>query len=195
MARKTVQTPELIDPDAPLSVSTSAGDTYLALTPEADLVPVHREVKRRTIRDLGISGAKANPIMVVIAYEMYGFDDRSISEVTGLSVGQLNDIRSVAQYKEIKAVLLETISNSSRDSVISELERHSMRAVEVYVEALNAPRHSISMAAADRVLGTLGYSQSGNASKKQSASEGLTIVINTNRDDHTTIEGFPNASN
>lgn len=184
--------PELIDPDAPLNVNTSNGDTFLAITPESNVVPVKRETKRRTPRELGIAYSKANPIMVIVAYELYGFDDRSISEVTGLSVGQLNDIRAIPQYNEIKDVLLESISNATRDNVISELERHSMQAVEVYVEALKAPRHQTAMAAADRVLGTLGYSQQGSASKKPSTTEGLTIIINTDRDSSTSIQGVPN---
>lgn len=192
---KRKQNTELIDPDAPLQVNANNGDTYLAITQESDVVPIKRESKRRTPRDLGISYAKANPIMVVLAYELYGFDDRAISEVTGLNINQLNDLKSVPQYTEFKEALLSSISNSNRDGVISELERHSMRAVEVYVDALNAPRHSVSMAAADRVLGTLGYTQQGAAAKKPSTSEGLTIIIQTNKDDTTTIQGVPNGSN
>ena len=192
MASKKKQTPNLIDPDAPLSVNASNGETFLSITPEQNVVPVHREVKRRTPRDLGISFSKANPIMVVIAYELYGFDDRSISEVTGLNNGQLNEIRSIPQYEEIKSVILEAVANNNKDKVINELEKHSMKAVEVYVEALNAPRHQISMAAADRVLNTLGYSSQNAASKKPSTSEGLTIIINTDRDSNTHIAGVTN---
>lgn len=192
MASKKKSTPQLVDPDAPLAVNTSNGETFLSITPESDVVPAHREVKRRTPRDLGISFSKANPIMVVIAYELYGFDDRSIVEVTGLNNGQLNEIRSVPQYEEIKTVILEAVANNNKDKVLNELEKHSMRAVEVYVDALNAPRHNISMAAADRVLNTLGYTQQAANNKKPSTAEGLTIIINTDRDSNTRIEGVPN---
>ena len=179
----------LIDPDAPLNIKTSNGENYLQLPSDNEEVAERSSARtRRTPRDLGLAPSKANPIMVVLAYELYGFDDTSICEVTGLTQPQLNDIRAVDQFEIIKECLLESVSKASRDDVLAKLEQHSLKAVDVYIDALGSPRHQVAMSAADRVLGNLGYGK--NDRGKSEKQQGLTIIINSKNDDDVSIRGM-----
>lgn len=181
---------QLIDPDAPLTVHSSNGQTFISMPDEKSVKAANVKSKRRTIRDLGVNPSKSNPIMVIIGYELFGLDDNAITQLTKLDIAQLNEIRNIPQFTEIKNTIIESLMSSSKNDVITRLEQNAMQAAEVYIDALDAPRFSTKMQAADRIFDTLGYKQERDGKRDNPMARGLTINIISDRNSSVEIEGI-----
>lgn len=139
----------LVKPGDPVEVrQTEDGRKFLKL-PE----PMGKgEVK------LPAPSSVANPIGLVVCYELFGLSDQQISQAVGFTQEQLETVRSTDVYLNIKTTVVDNIKDVTINEVTGVFRDNAKRAAGTIISNLDSNIASIAMTAATKVLDYAGIS-------------------------------------
>lgn len=172
----------LPSPDAPVERVQRDGKRFIALpTPmEAEKI-----VHKTRVRLADITQPKlANPIVVVIGYELIGLSIEDIAIATGMSVGQINSLKINPAYTDLRKRMIDEIYDSSKSEVKQIFSDNASKAAGRIVELVDSARGNVALKAGELVLKGSGYSMDPATVKPNDPmASGLTIVFVGNKED------------
>jgi DNA-binding helix-hairpin-helix protein with protein kinase domain len=128
----------LVDPDAPLerngSVLSPKGGT-LPSASEFVEIKSNSEVQRRAsetfrkLADIPTERENLNAVSIVLAYTLMGISEQEISDVTGLSVEQIGNIKMLDAYTYSENAVIDRLIKEDTDDVRKMIAQHSRNAV------------------------------------------------------------------
>lgn len=133
------------------------------LPPGYASVPTHAQAVRAVtatrmrIADLPVPPRQMNIISVILMYSMVGMLEHEIALATGITVDQVNQIRTSQAYNTMYNTVSKNIIEQDMDDVREVIKRHSIRAVEKVVEIMEESDDKNSLKAAQDVLDRAGH--------------------------------------
>lgn len=118
-------------------------------------VPI--ETYQRTLADIPNDAAQMKPIMLVLAYVMWGLDAASLARHLDLEVEQVETIMNTDLFSRMKKETLEAIRYAEASSIHGYLSNKALTAAQVIASKLSSKNDDIAMAAAKDVLDRSGY--------------------------------------
>jgi hypothetical protein len=126
-------------------------------------MPSNSEAKQIVIRankriaDLPALPEKLNGISVILTYTLFGLADQEIAIATGLTIEQIEVIRSHDAYTSMLDVLQKNITDADADIIRKTITQYSHSAVLNVIDKMNSDDEKTSLKAAQDVLDRAGY--------------------------------------
>lgn len=118
----------------------------------------------------------ANPIGLVVCYELFGLSDYQISQAIGFTQEQLEAVRSTDVYLTIKTTVVDNIRDVTMNEVTGVFRDNAKRAANTIIEQLDSNIAPVAMRAAQHVLDYAGISPRRSGEEDKMA-KGLNIIV------------------
>lgn len=107
---------------------------------------------RRTLADVRLSAKQFNPIMLVLAYSMWGLDVPAIARLLEIEQEAVEAVMQNEMYSDTRKQMLEAIRYAESGTIHGYLTQKAKRAAVVMGGLLNSKLPDIKMAAAKDIL-------------------------------------------
>lgn len=165
----------LIYPDG-RKVSPNAAPKFIEIptnTEAQDLV-----VKaRKKLADLPDVPKTMNVVSVILSYTLFGLEIEEIALATGLTVGQIENIKLSPAYTEMHSKILESVLEVEANTVRDIFAQKAVKSAKVIVEGLYSQDRAEQKSAAREILDRGGFRPADIVEHRHSMSGGLTIEI------------------
>lgn len=115
------------------------------------------ETYNRTLADLPDDVKQMNPVMLVLAYTMWGLENHAISRYLSITPEQLQSIQTSDAFVQKRKELLEAIRYAESGTIHGYLINKARNAAEVIASQLNSKSADIQFAAAKDILDRSGF--------------------------------------
>jgi hypothetical protein len=110
-----------------------------------------------------------------MGYVLFGLDDESISEVTKLTVDQVDRIKKSDPYSQMYDAVVRSVMDAETDVVREFIAKNARTAATVMVDGLQAGNRADRMAAARDILDRSGHRPADVIEHRHSVDGGLVI--------------------
>jgi len=131
---------------------------------------------KRTLADLPANARKTNPLMLVLAYNMWGLDATSISMLLNITDDEVNTIMCDDLFVALRKDILESIRYSEMGSIHGYLTENSLKAARTIVKHMRSKDGDRSLTAAKDVLDRSGFRPSDRVEHVHKFEDELRIV-------------------
>lgn len=115
------------------------------------------ETFQRTLADVTVPAKQFNPVMLVLAYTMWGLEPHAIARYLDLSEEQVNSVIASDLFSQTRKEMLEAIRYAEASSVHGYLSNKARAAALVIAKNLSSKNDDVAMAAAKDVLDRAGF--------------------------------------
>lgn len=112
---------------------------------------------KRTLADINVSSKQFNPVMLILAYSMWGLEQYAIARFLDISEDQVRSVMASDLFAQTRKEMLEAIRYAEASSVHGYLTNKARAAAIVVVEQLTSNKPDVAMAAAKDVLDRAGF--------------------------------------
>jgi hypothetical protein len=157
-------------------------DNVIEITKTQDgrrFVKIPQKVAKKAIRneiDLPVPSERANPIALVVIYDLYGLSTAKCSTALGFTEAQIEEIRQTDVYNTVRQTVIGNISASEDNEVKAIFVENAKKAAQILVNQLDSNTSSQAISAALKILNYAGHGPKKSASEDR-MSKGLQIVI------------------
>lgn len=152
-------------------------------TPKYIEVPTNREAQqlvvntRRRIADLPDIPKTMNVISVVLSYSLFGLDATEIALATGLTEGQVTNLKESEAFKTMHDTVVNGILASETDSIKDVFVKNARNAAQELVSGLSSGSRGDRMMAASQILDRGGFRPADIVEHRHRMEGGLQIEI------------------
>lgn len=143
-------------------------------TPD-DIVDITYDFKRN-LADLPADPKRLNPLLLVLAYNMWGLDSNSISMLLNLQIEQVDAVMQDDLFVSMRKDILESIRHAETGTVHGYLSQHSLKAAKVVVKHMKGKDSDRSLIAAKDLLDRSGFRPSDRVEHVHKFEDELRIV-------------------
>lgn len=111
----------------------------------------------RTLADFDVPRQQLNPVMLVLAYSMWGLDANAISRYLEIDINQVRSIRDSDLYRETRKQMLEAIAYAEQSSIHGYLTRKARDAAITIADAMVTGKPDTKLKAAQDILDRSGF--------------------------------------
>jgi len=112
---------------------------------------------QRNLADVRADVKQFNPVMLILAYNMWGLDPNAIARFLSLEIEQVHTVMNSELFTETRKELLEAIRYAENSSIHGYLSQKARKAAQVTAAALQSPSADIKLAAAKDILDRAGF--------------------------------------
>ncbi len=111
----------------------------------------------RALRAIDVPREQMNAMSLVLVYMMCGLRPAEISELTGLTIDQVNTLSNSALYRETRSAVVEAVKAQQTDVVHDVLVKASHNAANRMTKLVDSDDERIALAASEKVLDRTGH--------------------------------------
>jgi hypothetical protein len=131
---------------------------------------------KRNLADLPQSPSRLNPLMLVLAYHLWGLDATAIAMLLDLQEEQVEAVMCDDMFIAMRKDILEAIRYAETGNIHGYLAQKSLRAARVVVKHMNSKDGDRSLAAAKDILDRSGFRPSDRVEHVHKFEDELRIV-------------------
>ena len=134
------------------------------------------ETFQRTLAEVDVAAKQFNPVMLVLAYSMWGLEPYAIARYLELPEEQVDAIMDSDLYNKTRKEMLEAIRYAEASSIHGYLTQKARAAALVVASNLSNKKADIAMAAAKDVLDRAGFRPADRVEHSHKFEDELRIV-------------------
>lgn len=112
---------------------------------------------RKRIVDLPAETKQLNPLLLIMGYFLLGLSDRDIAEVTGFTSEQVEGIRALDLFDEVRSTIVANLKLNTKEHIAAELENAGMTAAKTITSLMQSGDHKVRLGAAKDILDRVGF--------------------------------------
>lgn len=111
----------------------------------------------RTLADVNVTAKEFNPVMLILAYSMWGLDMHAIARFLNLDVQQVQSVMLTDLFTNTRKELLEAIRYAEASSIHGFLSQQARQAAIVKATGLKSKNEDVRQSAASDILDRTGF--------------------------------------
>lgn len=111
----------------------------------------------RTLADFNVSKAQLNPVMLILAYSVWGLDENAIARYLDIDLEQVRSVRRSDLYRDTRKEMLEAIAYAEQSSIHGYLTRKAKKAAITVANAMSNGKPDTKLKAAQDILDRSGF--------------------------------------
>lgn len=143
----------------------------------------YRPQTRRVLSDFRESPQLLNACAIIFSYSVLGIGDAEICESTGLSLDQIERVRSARAYSEMFENVMRELINANSEYIEARIAAYSGMALNNVAEiAATAKNKAVKLSASKDILDRAGHRPKDQAARGNSGMNELHIVVTKSSD-------------
>lgn len=111
----------------------------------------------RTLADVNVDKSQFNPVMLILAYTMWGLDTHAVARYLGIDIEQVIAVKGSDLFADTRKQMLEAIRYTEADAIHGYLASKARKAAETMAFAMEKGTPDQKLAAAKDILDRSGF--------------------------------------
>lgn len=112
---------------------------------------------QRTLADINVPKKEFNPVMLVLAYTMWGLDIHAVARFLEIEPSVVKSIQQSELYTKTRSEILEAVRYAEQSSIHGYLTQKARTAAATVAANLSAKKPEVQLAAANSILDRSGF--------------------------------------